>query len=102
MGAVAKTAYTLDPVKSEWADYAVQAYHVGTHQGDEFTGNSSGNTRPQPSHLDYGQSDYKRVDNRQVNDGQSDYRRVDKRQVDYGQSDCRRVDKRQVDYGQSD
>ena len=32
-----KHAYTLDPMKSEWADYAVQAW--------------SGNTRPQSSQL---------------------------------------------------
>ena len=46
-----KLAYTLDPMKSEWADYdAVQAV-CGNLSGNELTRNSSGNTRPQSSQL---------------------------------------------------
>ena len=44
-------AYTPDPSKSEWADYAaVQAEH-GNLSGNELTHNSSGNIRSQSSQL---------------------------------------------------
>ena len=46
-----KRAYTFDPTKSEWADYApVQAW-FGNLSGNELTRNSSGNTRSQSSQL---------------------------------------------------
>ena len=41
-----KYACTLDPIKSEWADYAVQVHNVGTYLGNELTCNSSENTQP--------------------------------------------------------
>ena len=46
-----KHAYTLDPTKSEWADYtAIQAL-CGNLSANELTRNSSGNTRSQSSQL---------------------------------------------------
>ena len=46
-----KHAYTLDPTKSEWADYtAIQAL-FGNLSANELTRNSSGNTRSQSSQL---------------------------------------------------
>lgn len=40
--------YTHDPMKSNWADYAVHVIRncVGTHQGNKLTNNSSGNACP--------------------------------------------------------
>ena len=46
-----KHAYTLDPMKSEWADCAAVLAESGTLSGNELTRNSSGNTRLQSSHL---------------------------------------------------
>ena len=46
-----KQAYTLDPMKSEWADYATAQAECGNLSGNELTRNSSGNTRLQPSQL---------------------------------------------------
>ena len=44
-------AYTLDPTKSEWADYAAVQAYCGNLSGNELTRNLSGNTRPQSSQL---------------------------------------------------
>ena len=44
-------AYTFDPTKSEWADYAAVQEQCGNLPGNELTRNSSGNTRPQLSQL---------------------------------------------------
>ena len=46
-----KHAYTLDPPKSEWADYAAVQAECGNLSGNEFKRNSSGNTRSQSSKL---------------------------------------------------
>ena len=46
-----KHAYTFDPVKSEWADYAAVQTECGSLSGNELTRNSSGNTRSQSSQL---------------------------------------------------
>ena len=46
-----KHAYTLDPTKSEWADYAAVQAWCGNLSGNELTRNSSGNTQPQSSEL---------------------------------------------------
>ena len=46
-----KHAYTLDPSKSEWADYAAVQAECGNLSGNELTRNSSGNTRLQSSQL---------------------------------------------------
>ena len=46
-----KHAYTLDPSKSEWADYAAVRAECGNLSGNELTRNSSGNTRSQSSQL---------------------------------------------------
>ena len=46
-----KHAYTLDPKKSEWADYCAVQASCRNLSGDELTRNSSGNTRPQLSQL---------------------------------------------------
>ena len=46
-----KHAYTLDPTKSEWADYAAVKAQYGNLSGNELTRNSSGNTRSQSSQL---------------------------------------------------
>ena len=46
-----KHAYTLDPSKSEWADYAVVQAECGSLSGNELTRNSSGNTLSQSSQL---------------------------------------------------
>ena len=43
--------YTLDPTKSEWADYAAVQASCGNLSGNELTCNSSGNTRSQSSQL---------------------------------------------------
>ena len=40
------SAYTLDPLKSEWADYAAVQAECGNILGNELTRNSSGNTQP--------------------------------------------------------
>ena len=40
-----KHAYTLDPSKSEWADYAAVQAESWSLSGNELTRNSSGNTR---------------------------------------------------------
>ena len=45
-----KQAYTLDPTKSEWADYAVQAW-CGNVSGKGLTRNSSGNNWSQSPQL---------------------------------------------------
>ena len=39
-----KLAYTLDPSKSEWADYAAAQAECGNPSGNELTRNSSRNT----------------------------------------------------------
>ena len=46
-----KHAYTLDPSKSECADYAAVQAECGNLSGNELTRNSSGNTRSQSSQL---------------------------------------------------
>ena len=46
-----KHAYTLDPSKSEWADYAAVRAEYGNLSGNKLTRNSSGNTRLQSSQL---------------------------------------------------
>ena len=46
-----KHAYTLDPTKSEWDDYAAVQTKCGNLSGNELTRNLSGNTRPQSSQL---------------------------------------------------
>ena len=46
-----KRAYTLDPSKSEWADYAAVQTECGKLSGNELIRNSSGNTRLQSSQL---------------------------------------------------
>ena len=46
-----KHAYTVDPSKSEWADYAAVREECGNLPGNELTRNSSGNTRSQSSQL---------------------------------------------------
>ena len=46
-----KHAYTLDPSKSEWADYAAVQAECGNLSGNELTRNSSGNARSQSSQL---------------------------------------------------
>ena len=46
-----KYAYTLDPTKSEWGDYAAVQALCGNLSGNELTRNSSGNTRSQSSQL---------------------------------------------------
>ena len=46
-----KHAYTLDPTKSEWADYAAVQAKCGKLSGNELTCNLSENIRPQSSQL---------------------------------------------------
>ena len=46
-----KHAYTTDPAKSEWADYAAVRAESGSLSGNDLTRNSSGNTRSQSSQL---------------------------------------------------
>ena len=46
-----KHAYTLDPAKSEWAEYAAVQAECGNLSGNELTRNLSGNIRPQSSQL---------------------------------------------------
>ena len=46
-----KHADTLDPSKSEWADYAAVQAQCGNLSGNELTRNASGNTRSQSSQL---------------------------------------------------
>ena len=46
-----KHAYTLDPSKSEWADYAAVQAECWNLSGNELTRNPSGNTRSQSSQL---------------------------------------------------
>ena len=46
-----KYAYTLDPKKSEWADYAAIQALRGNLSENELTRDSSGNTRSQSSQL---------------------------------------------------
>ena len=46
-----KHAYTLDPSKSEWTDYAAVQAECGNLSRNELTRNSSGNTRSQSSQL---------------------------------------------------
>ena len=46
-----KHAYTLDPSKSEWADYVAVQADCGNLSENELTRNSSGNTRLQASQL---------------------------------------------------
>ena len=46
-----KHAYTFDPTKSGWDDYAVVQAYCGNLSRNEFTRNSSGNTRSQSSQL---------------------------------------------------
>ena len=49
--ATPKHAYTFDPSKSEWADYAAVQADRGNLSGNELTRNSSGNTWSQSSQL---------------------------------------------------
>ena len=49
--ATPKHAYTLDPTKSEWADYAAVQAAWGNISGNELTRNSSGNARSQSFQL---------------------------------------------------
>ena len=44
-------AYTLDPMKLEWADYADVQAQCGKLSGNELTLNSSGKIRSQSSQL---------------------------------------------------
>ena len=44
-------AYTFDPSKSEWADYATVQAECGNLSGNELTCNLSGNTQSQLSQL---------------------------------------------------
>ena len=46
-----KHAYTFDPSKSDWADYASVMGECGNLSGNELTRNSSGSTRSQSSQL---------------------------------------------------
>ena len=46
-----KHAFTFDPTKSVWADYAAVQAECGSLLGIEFTRNSSSNTRSQSSQL---------------------------------------------------
>ena len=46
-----KHAYTTDPTKSEWADYAAVQVQCGTLSGNKLTQNSSRNTQSQSSQL---------------------------------------------------
>ena len=46
-----KHAHTLDPTKSELADYAAIQAYCGNLSGNELTRNMSGNIRPQLSQL---------------------------------------------------
>ena len=46
-----KHAYTLDPTKSEWSDYATVQAKCGNLSGNELTRNLYGNIRPQSSQL---------------------------------------------------
>ena len=46
-----KHAYTPDPTKTEWVDYAAVQAWCGNLSGNELTRNSSGNTRSQSSQL---------------------------------------------------
>ena len=46
-----KHANTLEPTKSEWADYAAVQALFGNLSGNELTRNSSGKTRSQSSQL---------------------------------------------------
>ena len=46
-----KHAHTFDPTKSEWADYAAVQAQCGNLERNEFTRNSSENTRSQSSQL---------------------------------------------------
>ena len=46
-----KQAYTFDPMKSEWADYAAVQAYFGNQSGNELTRNSSGNTWSRSSQL---------------------------------------------------
>ena len=47
-----KRAYTLDPTKAEWADYAAVQAECGNLSGNELTRNSSGNTLHHLTHID--------------------------------------------------
>ena len=49
MQVTSKNAYTLDPTKSGWADYAAVQAQCGNLSGNELTRNSSGNIRQQSS-----------------------------------------------------
>ena len=46
-----KHAYTLDPMKSEWADYAAVQAECGNQSGNELTCNLLWNIWPQSSQL---------------------------------------------------
>ena len=46
-----KQAYTIDPTKSEWADYAAVQTQCGSVSGKALKRNSSGNTQPHSSQL---------------------------------------------------
>ena len=48
---IPKQAHTLDPSKSEWADYAAVLAQCGNLSGNELTRNSSESTRSQSSQL---------------------------------------------------
>ena len=51
MQVTSKHAYTLDPTKSESADYTAVQAEFGNLSGNKLTRNSSGNTRLQSSQL---------------------------------------------------
>ena len=46
-----KYTHTLDPTKSEWADYAAAQAHRGNLSGNELTRNLSRDIRPRSSQL---------------------------------------------------
>ena len=46
-----KKAYTFDPTKLQWADYAAVQAKCGNLSGNDLTRNLSGNIRPQSSKL---------------------------------------------------
>ena len=46
-----KHTYTLDPMKSEWADYAAVQALCGNLSRNKLTCNLSGNIQPQSSQL---------------------------------------------------
>ena len=51
LGSKRKHAYTLDPMKSQWADYATVQTLCGNLSGNDLIRNLSGNIWTQPSKL---------------------------------------------------